>query len=122
MVDNKYEENQFIPLIYAERFVNDSSSNKLYPMVDGGFYTTPALGSLSSSDAFLSSGTTKELDLTIKLSSLKSSISYDVSYKIRKTYSDAVNQQIRLLCISDSFGANQGGSSDYPEYSFFSYA
>ena len=65
MVDNKYQENQFIPVLQSERFTNDSNAKKYYPLLDGGYVALPAIGQLSSTDAMMSNGTTKDVDMNV---------------------------------------------------------
>lgn len=122
MVDNKYQENQFIPVLQSERFTNDSNAKKYYPLLDGGHVALPAIGQLSSADAMMSNGTTKDVDMNVVVGCENNLQTYQVPYTLKKVYSDAVSKQIRLLTIGDSFAANSGGNSEYPEYSFFSFA
>ncbi len=122
MVDNKYPENQFIPVLQSERFTNDTASGKYYPLLDGGHTALPAIGRLSSTDAMMTNGTTKDIDMSVSVGCENNLRTYPVPYTLRKVYSEAVSKQVRLLTVGDSFAANSGGSSEYPEYSFFSFA
>lgn len=122
MVDNKHPENQFIPVLQSERFTNDTASGKHYPLLDGGHTALPAIGRLSSTDAMMTNGTTKDIDMSVSVGCENNLRTYPVPYTLRKVYSEAVSKQVRLLTVGDSFAANSGGSSEYPEYSFFSFA
>ena len=101
-----------------ERFTNDTASGKHYPLLDGGHTALPAIGRLSSTDAMMTNGTTKDIDMSVSVGCENNLRTYPVPYTLRKVYSEAVSKQVRLLTVGDSFMPTQGGSSEYPEYSF----
>ncbi len=107
MVDNKYPENQFIPVLQSERFTNDTASGKHYPLLDGGHTALPAIGRLSSTDAMMTNGTTKDIDMSVSVGCENNLRTYPVPYTLRKVYSEAVSKQVRLLTVGDSFAPTQ---------------
>lgn len=115
-VDNRVYANNIIQRFNSEKFVRASVR---FPKVNNGYF------SIACDENILTGGSKSENLLTVKLSQEANDKEYSLPITLKRVFSGACTNPVRLLVISDSYGE---GAYSWPDgsvredYSFFSYS